>query len=76
MLAPLESIIKEQSEILQEIGFSVTSLTPELHDCESDFIFGSPEAVLDKYRASLLTKSFQKRVKLIVVDEAHTIVQW
>ena len=76
VLAPLESIIKEQSERLQKIGFSVTSLTTELHDCESDFIFGSPEAVLDKYRASLLTKSFQKRVKLIVVDEAHTIVQW
>uniref|UniRef100_A0A8W8MR34 Helicase ATP-binding domain-containing protein n=1 Tax=Magallana gigas TaxID=29159 RepID=A0A8W8MR34_MAGGI len=45
---------------------------------ECDFLFGSPEALLGerKWRERLQTPEYQRKIKLIVVDEAHTIVQW
>uniref|UniRef100_A0A8W8N9U5 DNA 3'-5' helicase n=2 Tax=Magallana gigas TaxID=29159 RepID=A0A8W8N9U5_MAGGI len=84
VIAPLQSIMKEQTERLQKLGFSAMCVgdeefnDPRLTKMECDFLFGSPEALLGdrKWRERLQTPEYQRKIKLIVVDEAHTIVQW
>lgn len=82
VIAPLQSIMKEQTERLQQLGFSAMCIgdkdlnDPKVTKMEYDFIFGSPEALLgdEKWRERLQTPEYQRKIKLIVVDEAHTIV--
>eukprot|EP00105_Crassostrea_gigas_P018276 XP_011436339.1 PREDICTED: uncharacterized protein LOC105334541 [Crassostrea gigas] len=76
--------MKEQTERLQKLGFSAMCVgdkdfnDPRLTKMECYFLFGSPEALLGdrKWRERLQTPEYQRKIKLIVVDEAHTIVQW
>lgn len=52
VIAPLQSIMKEQIKRLQQLGFSAMCVgdkdfyDPQLTKMEYDFIFGSPEALL------------------------------
>ena len=84
VIAPLVTIMDEQCKKLNDIGFRATyigldSSQNELIDSGSfDFLFGSPESFLKdkKWRDMLKSSVYQKKLGLVVVDEAHTVVQW
>nr|XP_022310227.1 uncharacterized protein LOC111115690 [Crassostrea virginica] len=81
VISPLISIMKEQSEFLKTLGFTSTYIgkTPEedmmILDERFQFLFTSPEAILSitKWR-NMVTRS--QHFKLIVIDEAHTVIRW
>lgn len=83
VVAPLLSIMKEQSHFLNGLGFKATYIGKDEGEVQDilkghfQFVFTSPEAVLsnDTWRRNLATDLRQK-VGLLVVDEAHTILQW
>ncbi|KAK3106296.1 hypothetical protein FSP39_017283 [Pinctada imbricata] len=82
IIAPLVAIMKEQTERLNKFGFKATYIGRD--GCEEedilngrfDFIFGSPESVVGEKKWTNILSDYGKRLKLIVVDEAHTVVQW
>ncbi|XP_033724869.1 ATP-dependent DNA helicase Q-like SIM [Pecten maximus] len=84
VIAPLVNIMSEQCKRLIDHGFKATYIGKDHHDDERiaegyyDFVFGSPECFLDdtKWRNMLKSSVYQERLKLIVVDEAHTVIQW
>lgn len=43
-----------------------------------DFVYGSPEMFLasTKWREMLKSTMYQEKLKLIAVDEGHTVLQW
>lgn len=48
-----------------------------LHEGQYEFVFTSPEAVLQRtWKAMFLGQIWQDQVKLIVIDEAHCISEW
>lgn len=67
---------------LNKIGFKATYLGKDSAENEKieqgsyDFIFGSPEMFVgnQKWRELLLSSVYQNKLKLIVVDEAHTVI--
>ncbi|KAH3823087.1 hypothetical protein DPMN_124885 [Dreissena polymorpha] len=73
--------MKEQCEYLTSLGFKATFIGRDPNE-ESDilsgmhdFIYSSPESLLgvQKWRDMMANST---SIKLIVVDEAHTIIQW
>ena len=84
VIAPLQSIMEEQVDRLKSLGFSAVYLenrNVSIHDViegKYQFLFSSPEVVVDtgKWRDVLKNPVFSKKLGLIVVDEAHTILQW
>jgi superfamily II DNA helicase RecQ len=81
VITPLISIMKEQCEYLTSVGLTATYIGRNSEDEESildekfQFLFTSPEAILSvtKWR-EMVTRS--QHFKLIVVDEAHTVIRW
>ncbi|XP_056000541.1 ATP-dependent DNA helicase RecQ-like [Ostrea edulis] len=84
IIAPLISIMKEQCEKLQNLGFKASYIGKDLQDTDLleqglyDFVFGSPEVFLNnsKWRTMLKSDIYQIKLQLIAVDEAHTVTQW
>jgi ATP-dependent DNA helicase RecQ len=81
VVTPLISIMKEQCEYLNSLGIRSTYLgkdnseDSDIINEQYDFIFSSPENLLNvcKWRQMLeKTDSF----RLMVVDEAHTVLHW
>ena len=81
VVTPLISIMKEQCEYLNSLGITSTYLGKDnsedsgIINEQYDFIFSSPENLLNvcKWRQMLeKTDSF----RLLVVDEAHTVLHW
>lgn len=83
VVCPLISIMKEQKDYLSELGFSATYIGKDGKESDSikrgeyDFLFSSPEAVVGnpEWRAMLLGPAGE-RVRLLVIDEAHTVLHW
>ena len=81
IVTPLLSIMKEQCDFLNAIGFRATYIGRDQEEDTDiiagihDFVFTSPESLLgvSKWREMLLGNT---RICLIVVDEAHTIIHW
>ncbi|XP_062573982.1 ATP-dependent DNA helicase RecQ-like [Saccostrea cucullata] len=84
VIAPLQSIMEEQVDRLNKTGMSaiyIDSLKMPLNEIiggKYQFIYGSPEILVDstKWRDTFRHPVFSKKVGLLVVDEAHTILQW
>ena len=84
VVAPLLSIMKEQTERLNSLGFKATYIgrdhtdDPGIKSGKFNFVFGSPEMLLSEseWRNMFLSDVYKKQLRLIVVDEAHTVVQW
>ena len=81
VISPLISIMKEQCDYLNSLGFSATYLGKDEKE-ETDilshnfeFLFSSPETILSvgKWRDMLVTPN---SIRPIAVDEAHTVLQW
>jgi ATP-dependent DNA helicase RecQ len=83
IIAPLISIMSEQCKKLEGLGFNATYIGKDssendlIEKAEFDFIYGSPEKfVRDLKWRSVLLQSALFSMKAIVVDEAHTVIQW
>jgi ATP-dependent DNA helicase RecQ len=85
VVSPLISLMKDQSDKLEEMGLEAANLNSSISASEqrealdevesekSDFIFTTPERLTDD---EFLGTISDKAVNLIVVDEAHCISQW
>ncbi|XP_062604086.1 uncharacterized protein LOC134265878 [Saccostrea cucullata] len=81
MVCPLIRIMKEQTDYLTGLGFSATYICRDVEEGDGikrrdyDFIFSSPEAVVGnpEWRSMLLGPAGE-RVRLLVIDEAHTVL--
>lgn len=68
---------------LNKLGFKTTYLgkgsaeNDKIEQGSYDFLFGSPEMCVGNQKwIDLLSSVYQNKLKLIVVDEAHTVIQW
>ena len=84
IVSPLNAIMKEQSNMLNSMGFKAACLARDSRDTgdilagKYHFLFTSPETLLkdQKFRGMLRSSIFKGGIGLIVFDEAHTVVQW
>ena len=84
VIAPLINIMAEQCKKLVGFGFKATYVGKDSSEDESiidgqfDLIYCSHETLLEdsKWKQMLKSKHYQDRLRLIVVDEAHTVTQW
>jgi ATP-dependent DNA helicase RecQ len=82
VVTALVSIMKEQTERLCKLGFSSTYIGRDPEDEGKvleggyQFIFGSPESLVGDTKWREILTNLRGKVKVIVVDEAHTVVQW
>ncbi|XP_078363686.1 uncharacterized protein LOC144647866 [Oculina patagonica] len=89
VVSPLNALMQDQVEKLQQ-KLNVCVLQSAEDDAESQnikipknlqqcsIVFGHPEVFVDDRNVTkiLRSKEFQRRVKAIVVDEAHLVHQW
>ncbi|XP_021373049.1 uncharacterized protein LOC110463036 [Mizuhopecten yessoensis] len=76
--------MNEQCRRLCELGFKATYIGKDGSDTEGilaghfDFVFGGAEHLVEdtRWRAMLKSDPYQSKLGLIVVDEAHTVIQW
>ena len=83
VVSPLNVIISDQIEKLKERGVGVKVLKEDDKfvnqsiDDTVKFVYGHAEAFVENQSVrTLLRSSFRNRVKAVVIDEAHFIVQW
>ena len=79
IVSPLVALIEAQCEKLRSKGlsasqFSKDSKTTELGKCQ--YIFASPEMLLEVRRETLLSSDIQQNVVAVFVDEGHCIINW
>ena len=84
VVSPLNAIISDQIQKLQTRGIGVRvfkqgieAIVPTVDDTVK-FVYGHAEVFVENsgLRKLLRDKSFQNRVKAVVIDEAHFIIQW
>eukprot|EP00058_Branchiostoma_floridae_P000817 XP_002586305.1 hypothetical protein BRAFLDRAFT_82911 [Branchiostoma floridae] len=76
--------MREQCDKLTSLGLTATCLglnaveTNDVLAGRFQFIYTSPETILNdhRFRGMLRSEAYKGRVGLIVIDEAHTVVQW
>jgi len=86
IVTPLVSIMREQCEHLNQLGFMATYIGRDAsEDCDIlcgryHYVFASPEQLLStpKWREMLLssTGTGNKLIRLLAVDEAHVVLHW
>ena len=79
VVSPLISIMKEQTEMLRVLGVNAAYIGERANQAPKDIfggdtevVFGMPEALVDDEK----WRSMVHRIKVIVVDEAHTVNTW
>ena len=84
VIAPLISIMDEQCKKLKSLGFKATYIGFDHNEDNNivsgnyDFVFSSPEQLLEtgRFRDMLKSTTYQEKLGLLVVDEAHTVIHW
>ncbi|XP_041357539.1 Bloom syndrome protein homolog [Gigantopelta aegis] len=76
--------MSDQCRKLTELDFRATYILKDVSETEAiqrgyfEFVFGSPEMLVSitEWRDMLKSTIYQDRLKMIVVDETHTVIQW
>ena len=84
IICPLDSIIKEQVDRYGQQAVHITSDFFQSNPCLEKFtqggykyIIGHPEHIVCKEAIEIFkTEQLQSKIKCIVVDEAHSVIQW
>ena len=83
IVAPLVGIMKEQVDHLSKLGYKAILIEADtaieaVARGYYNFVFGSPEILVGdpKWRDVIKSSNLSERLRLVVVDEAHTIVHW
>jgi superfamily II DNA helicase RecQ len=80
VIEPLVSIMEEQVKKLASYGYSVAQVgkDDEIRSGRFTFLFASPELLLgnEEWRNMLRSSCYQEKRILIVIDEAHTVIEW
>ncbi len=84
VVSPLLAIMHEQCKYLQSLGYSAVCLgskeveRDKLLSGQYSFIYGSPESVVgdSSFRDLLKSSVYRTHLGYVVVDEAHTVLQW
>ena len=83
VVSPLVSIMKEQTEMLRVLGVNAAYIGERANQAPKDIfggdmevVFGTPEALVDDEKWRSMVQSSSHRIKVIVVDEAHTVNTW
>lgn len=82
VITALVSIMKEQTKRLCKLGFKATYIGRDptedgaINEGKFKFIFASPEALVGDRKWRDVVANLRDRIKVIVVDDAHTVVQW
>ena len=84
VVSPLKSLMRDQVSILSTRGISAAAVG-DSKQSDSDimagkfsFVYGSPEVLAGSSgrRSALQEQGLLERFVAVVVDEAHTVVQW
>lgn len=84
VISPLNTIMTEQVAMLNALGLAAACVGRNVEETDGilsgkyQYIYSSPEHILgnSQWREMLRSEVFKSKVGLIVVDEAHTVVQW
>lgn len=80
VIEPLVSIMEEQVKRLASYGYSVAQVgkDDDIRSGKFTFLFASPELLLgnEEWRNMLRSSCYQEKRILIVIDEAHTVIEW
>lgn len=76
--------MSDQCKQLENLGFHATFIGKDVSENDSiengmcDFVFWSPQILVadTKWREIIKSHAYQIKLKLLIVDEAHTIIQW
>ncbi len=86
VISPLSGLLVEQTERLLSYGINAAfigelqkdeSVRQAVLDANVAVLFITPEAILhSKWRAILSSERYNKRIRAVVIDEAHCISHW
>ncbi len=83
VIEPLIAIMEEKVQRLTSLGFTAVHVSDntdlqDVIDCKYTFLFASPERLLGegKWRDVLSCDALKCRRVLLVIDEAHTVLEW
>lgn len=87
VISPLQALMLDQLKKLEELHISATvvgecqpvkSVADDISAGKYSIVFSSPEAVLSPglWRRSLTRGVFHRRMKAVIIDEAHCITEW
>ncbi len=76
--------MEQETKRLKELGYTATYIGKNseeidvIKDCGFTFLFSSPEHILanNEWRSMLRLSSYQDKQMLLVIDEAHTVLEW
>jgi ATP-dependent DNA helicase RecQ len=85
VISPLIAIVEDQVNMLNSLGIKAVMLgkndvidSKARTTAEFQYVYASPEILLgrNEWRTALKSPAYQDKVKLLVVDEAHLVIQW
>ncbi|CAC5388946.1 recQ [Mytilus coruscus] len=85
VVSPLTSLIDDQISSLRGFNFRCTKIGSDtdkddilgIKEGLFSFVFSSPEsALMPQWRSVFMSDSWQKKLKLIAIDEAHCVSEW
>ena len=79
MTEKIFSFFLDKLKVAQLTSFGNDCQGPECDDDEilaANIVYGSPEAILGRYRDLIRSEKFQERLVCVAIDEAHIVCKW
>ena len=84
VVSPLIAIMKEQVAFLISKGLKAVYVGDEVEEVDLaglnrgdyNYVFGSPESMMSKYRKLFTNPSFKSLLGAVFIDESHCILKW